>query len=94
MVTAGHTPGHASFVVSGADRRAIVLGDAVHCPIELVVPNLGFVHDVDPAQAAAQARVDRELIRPGTVLAGGHFPAPAFRQLLDVTPRELAPVQD
>ena len=95
MVTAGHTPGHASFVVSGADRRAIVLGDAVHCPIELVVPNLGFVHDIDPGQAAAaQARLDRELTRPGTVVAGGHFPAPAFRKLLDTTPREFGPLED
>ena len=95
MVTAGHTPGHASFVVFGADRRAIVLGDAVHCPIELVVPNLGFVHDVDPAQAAAaQARLDRELTRPGTIAAGGHFPAPIFRRLLDTTPREFALVEE
>jgi len=95
MITAGHTPGHASYVVSGADRRAIVLGDAVHCPIELVVPDLGFVHDFDSAQAlAAQARLDRELTRPGTVVAGGHFPAPTFRRLLDTAPRGYAPVED
>jgi glyoxylase-like metal-dependent hydrolase (beta-lactamase superfamily II) len=95
MLTAGHTPGHASFVVSSPDRRAIVLGDAVHCPIELVAPNLVYAHDVDAAQAAAtRVRLDRELTRPGTLVAAGHFPAPTFRRLLDTTPRELAPALD
>ncbi|HTF50305.1 MAG TPA: hypothetical protein VK735_22940 [Pseudonocardia sp.] len=50
-----------------------------------------------PAQffqaAAAQARLDRELTRPGTVVAGGHFPAPTFRRLLDTTQRDYTPVE-
>jgi glyoxylase-like metal-dependent hydrolase (beta-lactamase superfamily II) len=35
-----------------------------------------------------------KLTRPGTVVAGGHFPAPAFRRLLDTTPREFGPLED
>ena len=55
VATPGHTPGHSSFVISSAGKRVIVLGDSVHCPLELTVAELEWLTDVDPA--AAEARV-------------------------------------
>lgn len=83
LATPGHTPGHVSFVLSSAGQRAIVLGDAVHCPIELTEPELSFVVDVDPSLARrTRAHLEQELLEPGTVAAGTHFPDLVFGRLL------------
>jgi glyoxylase-like metal-dependent hydrolase (beta-lactamase superfamily II) len=83
METPGHTPGHMSFVVSSGTERAIVLGDAIHCPVEIGAPQLDFVFDVDP-RAARQAKetILRELEKPETHLVGGHFPQAVFGRLI------------
>lgn len=83
VATPGHTPGHLSFVLSSGDERAIVLGDAVHCPIELLEPELSFIVDVDPALARrTKEHLARELLEPGTLAAGPHFPDLVFGRLL------------
>jgi len=83
MGTPGHTPGHMSFVVSGGSERAIVLGDAIHCPVEIGAPQLDFVFDVDPGAARrAREAIARELEKPDTHLVGGHFPQAVFGRLL------------
>ena len=83
MTTPGHTPGHMSFVVSSGAERAIVLGDAIHCPVEVGAPQLDFVFDVDPAVArTTKEAISRELEKPGTHLVGGHFPDAVFGRLL------------
>jgi len=83
MGTPGHTPGHMSFVVSGGSERAIVLGDAIHCPVEIGAPQLDFVFDVDPGAARrAKEAIARELEKPDTHLVGGHFPEAVFGRLL------------
>ncbi len=81
--TPGHTPGHTSFVLSSGDERALVLGDAVHCPLELLEPELDFVADVDPTLAQRTKRqIEAELLRPGTIAAGPHFADLVFGRLL------------
>lgn len=83
MATPGHTPGHLSFVVSSGGERAIVLGDAVHCPVEILEPELSFVVDVDPALARrTREHLERELTRPATIAAGPHFADLVFGRLL------------
>lgn len=83
MATPGHTPGHLSFVLSSADQRAVVLGDAVHCPIEIQQPELTFVTDVDPALAQrTRAHIEAELLTPGTVAAAPHFADLVFGRLM------------
>lgn len=83
LSTPGHTPGHLSFVLSSAGERAIVLGDAVHCPIEITEPELSFVVDVDPELARrTRAHLEQELLTPGTTAAGPHFPDLVFGRLL------------
>jgi glyoxylase-like metal-dependent hydrolase (beta-lactamase superfamily II) len=83
MATPGHTPGHLSFVISSGEDRAVVLGDAVHCPIEIGEPELVFSADIDPALAQrTRAHIEQELTRPGTVSAGPHFADLVFGRLM------------
>jgi glyoxylase-like metal-dependent hydrolase (beta-lactamase superfamily II) len=82
MLTPGHTPGHASFVVSSGTERAVVLGDTIHCPVEISHPELALLSDVDPvAGRATRALLQREL-DGGTVAVGGHFPDFVFGRVI------------
>jgi len=70
----GHTPGSAIIVVSSNDERAMLLGDVVHCAVELLDPEWEGLGDVDP-QLAKRTRdaVARELEASSTPAVGGHF---------------------
>jgi glyoxylase-like metal-dependent hydrolase (beta-lactamase superfamily II) len=82
MLTPGHTPGHASLVISSDTQRALVLGDTVHCPLEISNPELALLSDVDPITArATRERIYREL-DDGTVAVGGHFPELVFGRVV------------
>jgi glyoxylase-like metal-dependent hydrolase (beta-lactamase superfamily II) len=82
LPTPGHTPGHQSVVVMSSEGCAVILGDAMHCPVELVTDDLGFVTDADEIAAATSRRVllDR-LAQPGHWFAGSHFPTEVFGQI-------------
>lgn len=83
IMTPGHTPGHQSVVVSSGDQRAILLGDAIICPIQLDEPSWQSIGDVDPGLAArVRDRLFRELEEPGTIAAGAHFPELQFGRVL------------
>lgn len=90
VLTAGHTPGHFAFAVQGADARAFIVGDALHCPAEALRPDLGWVGDID-GKAAVDTR--RDLVAhvrgTGAVLVGPHFPNTVFMQY---TTSGLAPL--
>src|SRR3954452_2834139 len=47
----GHTPGSTVVVLSSGTERAVLLGDAAHCPVELVDDEWGTIGDVDPELA-------------------------------------------
>jgi glyoxylase-like metal-dependent hydrolase (beta-lactamase superfamily II) len=83
MMTPGHTPGHLSVVISSQGRRALLLGDAVVCPVQLDEPTWRSIGDVDPDLAArVRERLFRELEDENTVGAGGHFPELRFGRVL------------
>ena len=89
--TFGHTPGHCSFIVSSGTKRAVVLGDAVHCPLQISHPEWAFTADVNP-QAAKDAREQmlRELDAPHTAFVGAHFSRAVFGRVLPGTvPRQV-----
>ena len=79
----GHTPGSTIMVVSDGAERAMLLGDVVHCPLELVEDDWQAVFDVDPvlAQRTRQA-VARELEGTDIPIAAAHFPGLQFGRLL------------
>lgn len=87
LATPGHTPGHCSLVVTDrdgrSDRRVVVLGDVLHCQVQVVESTWSFLFDADPAQAfRTREQLLKELEDPGTVLAGGHFAGNVFGRVL------------
>lgn len=83
MVAPGHTPGSTIVVVSDGPARAMLLGDVVHCPVELLDDEWAGLSDVDP-KLAIQTRVAlaRELEGSDIPVAAAHFPGLVFGRLL------------
>ena len=82
-LAAGHTPGSALVVLSSGNERAMLLGDVVHCAVELLDDEWAGVADVDP-KLAQQTRnaLARELEGSTTPVAAAHFPGLAFGRVL------------
>jgi glyoxylase-like metal-dependent hydrolase (beta-lactamase superfamily II) len=79
----GHTPGSAVVVVSSGEHRAMLLGDVVHCPLELTDDEFVFLGDVDPDLARRTRDSCRRLMDDGDVVAAGaHFTDLQFGRLL------------
>ena len=82
--TPGHTLGHYGLVVSSADQRAVILGDAVECPLQLEEPDFYVLSDVDPALAArTRETLWRELEGTSALMTGAHFPGLEFGRVLN-----------
>jgi glyoxylase-like metal-dependent hydrolase (beta-lactamase superfamily II) len=83
MAAPGHTPGSTILVVSSGDDRALLLGDVVHCPVELLDDEWAGMGDVDP-ELAIRTRVAlaKELEGTDTPVAAAHFPGLQFGRLL------------
>ena len=79
----GHTPGHFCVVVSSGDQRALLLGDAITCPVQLDEATWHSMGDVDPALAdRTRQRLWRELEGEDVTGAGAHFPELRFGRVL------------
>lgn len=80
----GHTPGSSMVVLSSGADRAILIGDVIHCPVQLLDDEWSAIADVDPAQARITRRaLERELESGPTVpIAASHFPGLAFGRLV------------
>jgi glyoxylase-like metal-dependent hydrolase (beta-lactamase superfamily II) len=79
----GHTPGSTVIVLSSGSDRAMLLGDVVHCPVELVDDEWEAMFDVDPALAQrTRVRLNREIEGSDIPVAAAHFAGLAFGRLL------------
>jgi glyoxylase-like metal-dependent hydrolase (beta-lactamase superfamily II) len=79
----GHTPGSTVVVLSSGTHRAMVLGDTVHCAVELLDDDWTRISDVDPVLARrTKIALARELEGSDTVVAGAHFPGLAMGRVL------------
>ncbi len=79
----GHTPGSTVIVISSGSARAMLLGDVVHCPAELLSDDWEAVFDVDQALARrTREALARELEGTDVPAAGAHFPGLQFGRLL------------
>ncbi len=82
-LAAGHTPGSSVVVLSDGNARALLLGDIVHCPLELMVDDFDLLVDHDPALAAdVRIAYARELEGTDVLAAAAHFPGLRFGRLL------------
>ncbi len=79
----GHTPGSSVVVVSQGDERAMLLGDIIHCPLELMDDDFNLLVDYDQALAdAVRETYARELEGADIPVAASHFPGLRFGRLL------------
>ncbi len=70
----GHTPGHAVFVVHDRGERALLLGDAVHCPAQLTHTDWGALTDVDaPLARRTRDELARLIDDDHDTVLGCHF---------------------
>jgi len=74
MATPGHTPGHASLIVTTGAEPLVVSGDLLHHQFQLSAPRIAEIADYDIVQAIATRRAFLdEHSRSGAVVAGTHF---------------------
>lgn len=83
MAAPGHTPGSTIIVISSGAERALLLGDVVHCPIELLDDEWAGMGDVDPDLARrTRVALARELEGSAVPAAATHFTGMQFGRLL------------
>lgn len=71
----GHSPGHVCIRLDAATDSAIIVGDAIHHPVQLDMPHMVMRADTDPAAAAeTRRRLMTECADSGAWLMAGHFP--------------------
>ncbi len=81
-ITAGHTAGHAEYVITSGRRRLIAFGDALHSPIQVDHPEWSAAADYDPVRSADhRRRLVAELEEPDTIGFGTHFADVVFGQV-------------
>jgi len=75
--TPGHTPGHVSVLIRSGGQEAIITGDMMHHPIQLIEPGRHANFDMDKAQGARTRRefVDR-VADQNVLVIGSHFTDP------------------
>jgi len=79
----GHTPGSAVIVLSSGTERCLLLGDVVHCPVELVDLEWQALGDVDRDLARRTREFWMREVEGGeTPVAAAHFPGMQFGRLL------------
>ncbi len=79
----GHTPGSTIVVLSDGDERGVLLGDVVHCPVELLDEEWETIGDVDPALARRTATaLAREYEGTDVSVGAAHFSDLRFGRLL------------
>ncbi len=73
----GHTPGHVSIRVDSDGQSAVFIGDAMHSPLQCLLPELKPALDREevPAREARLALLER-YADSGTVVFGAHFSPP------------------
>lgn len=77
VATPGHSPGHMSVWIASQGREAVITGDAIHHPVQLVQPEWRDITDTDTVAAArTRAALAARAERDGALVLGTHFPAP------------------
>jgi glyoxylase-like metal-dependent hydrolase (beta-lactamase superfamily II) len=79
----GHTPGSSVIVISDGTQRAMLLGDIIHCPLELMEDDFNLLVDQDQALGnSVREAYARELEGSDVPVAASHFPGLQFGRLL------------
>ena len=83
MSAPGHTPGSTILVLSSGAARGMLLGDVIHCPVELLDDEWSGMGDVDPDLARrTRNSLAREIEGSDVPVAAAHLPGMVFGRLL------------
>jgi glyoxylase-like metal-dependent hydrolase (beta-lactamase superfamily II) len=76
--TPGHTPGHVAVNIKSAGVEAVMVGDAIHSPLQCVHPEWSALPDSNPA-LAAQTRISLldSCMADDRLVLTAHFPLPS-----------------
>jgi glyoxylase-like metal-dependent hydrolase (beta-lactamase superfamily II) len=79
-LTAGHTPGHVTYVVASQGQTLLIWGDLMHVgAVQFARPGVTIQFDSDATTAVAQRRKAlREAAQGGYWVAGAHLPFPGL----------------
>jgi glyoxylase-like metal-dependent hydrolase (beta-lactamase superfamily II) len=77
-----------SIMIDSQGEKALVLGDALHNPVQIEHTDWVSRADIDPEQTriTRHSLVDR-LEQEGILVAAGHFPAPGFGKMVRLAGR-------
>ena len=83
IVTRGHTPGHAIYVVESKGQKLVLLGDLMHqAAVQFVDPSVTIAFDSDQDTAAKQrARAFEMAAKEGHWIGAAHLPFPGIGHL-------------
>ena len=77
LPTPGHTPGHVSVHIQSKGEAAIITGDMLHHPCQIVHPDWSTTADTDQSMAAAtRTAFLRQYSDQPVLVIGTHFAAP------------------
>jgi glyoxylase-like metal-dependent hydrolase (beta-lactamase superfamily II) len=77
MPTPGHTPGHVSVAIESKGQRAIITGDIMHHPCQMMHPGWCAAFDSDQAGARRTREAFLEKVADSdTLVIGTHFASP------------------
>jgi glyoxylase-like metal-dependent hydrolase (beta-lactamase superfamily II) len=75
----GHTPGHASLLISSGGQRAFVLGDVSHSPAQAHYTDWNPMFDIQQdLSCQTRNKVLDYLEAEGLLVSAGHYPNPGF----------------
>jgi len=78
----GHTPGSSIFAITSGRKQALILGDTVHCPQELVDPQFQLGSDMDMELADRTREAIRHEAGDEVYFGAPHFPDLKFGRIL------------
>ncbi len=73
----GHSPGHVNICIESGGQKAVMIGDAMHTPLQAALPDVDSQLDRDhPAANRARRQLLERYADSGTLVLGAHFNTP------------------
>lgn len=83
--TPGHTPYHVSVLIESSGKQAIISGDVIHHPCQIVNPEWITIADTFPEKAVESRKgILKEIVDTDTLLIGSHFPSPVAGHVVGI----------
>lgn len=80
--TPGHAPHHCCIDIHSRGQRAVITGDLMHHPIQVLKPDWYTMFDIDRAQGVRSRKTFfADVADTGTLLLPVHFPTPTVGQV-------------